>query len=137
MDRSCWNATDLSTFDEPATLSGVGRDGVLVTGGEPSVYGVTSYCFGRHGFAVLGDTAPEGEPHMGQPDFWSIQNSFAYGNRGYGLYVNGGDSNAGESIATENYRQSAGRHLRSQRSGQHPYQPIKSHGQSQPSSRRR
>ena len=96
--QRCWNATDLSTFDEPATLSGVGRDGVLVTGGEPSIYGVTSYCFGRHGFAVLGDNA-EGEPHMGEPDFWSIQNSFAYGNRGYGLYVSGGDSNAGESIA--------------------------------------
>jgi hypothetical protein len=96
--QRCWSATDLTTFDEPTTLSGVGRDGVLLTGGEASIYGVTTYCFGRHGFAVLGDNA-EGEPHMGQPDFWSIQNSFAYGNRGYGLYVNGGDSNAGESIA--------------------------------------
>ena len=95
--QRCWIATDLATFDEPTTLSGVGRDGVLVTGGEATIYGVTTYCFGRHGFAVLGDNA-EGEPHMGQPDFWSIQNSFAYGNRGYGLYVSGGDSNAGESI---------------------------------------
>ena len=62
------------------------------------MYGVTSYCFGRHGFAVLGDNA-EGETLEGEPDFWSIQNSFANGNRGYGLYISGGDSNAGESIA--------------------------------------
>jgi hypothetical protein len=96
--QRCWNPVDLTAFDEPASLTGVGPDGVLLTGGEPSVYGVTAYCFGRHGFAVLGDNA-EGEARMGQPDFWSIQNSFATGNRGYGLYVNGGDSNAGESIA--------------------------------------
>jgi hypothetical protein len=96
--QRCWNPSDLTTFDEPASLTGLGQDGVLLTGGEPTVYGVTTYCFGRHGFAVLGDNA-EGEARMGQPDFWSIQNSFATGNRGYGLYVNGGDSNAGESIA--------------------------------------
>src|SRR5579862_925997 len=96
--QRCWNPTDLSTFDEPSTLTGIGPDGVLLTGGEPSIYGVTAYCFGRHGFAVLGDNS-EGEPTTGQPDFWSIQNSFAYANRGYGLYISGGDSNAGESIA--------------------------------------
>jgi hypothetical protein len=96
--QKCWISTDLATFDDTASLTGVGADGVLLTGPEPSVYGVTTYCFGRHGFAVLGDNA-EGETPMGQPDFWSIQNSFAYGNRGYGLYINGGDSNAGESIA--------------------------------------
>lgn len=96
--QRCWNSTDLSTFDEPKSLTGVGPDGVLLTGGEPSVDGVTAYCFGRHGFAVLGDNA-EGEPFPGQPDFWSIRNSFAYANRGYGLYITGLDSNAGESIA--------------------------------------
>lgn len=96
--QRCWNSGDLTTFDEPASLTGVGRDGILLTGGEPSVEGVTVDCFGRHGFAVLGDNA-EGEQPMGQPDFWSIRDSFAYGNRGYGLYINGGDSNAGESIA--------------------------------------
>jgi hypothetical protein len=62
------------------------------------VDGVTTYCFGRHGFAVLGDDN-EGESARGEPDFWSIHNSFAYANRGYGLYINGSDSNAGESIA--------------------------------------
>jgi hypothetical protein len=97
--QKCWNSTDLATFDEPTSLTGVGADGVLLTGGEASVYGVTAYCFGRHGFAVLGDNAEGETPFIGQPDFWSIQNSFAYGNRGYGLFINGGDSNAGESIA--------------------------------------
>jgi len=96
--QRCWNATDLSTFDEPKSITGVGQDGILLTGGEPSVDGVTAYCFGRHGFAVLGDYA-EGEPSPGEPDFWSIHNSFAYANRGYGLYVTGSDSSAGESIS--------------------------------------
>src|ERR1035441_2443561 len=96
--QRCWSSTDLTTFDQPASLTGLGSDGVLLTGGEPSVDGVTTYCFGRHGFAVLGDNA-EGEPSQGQPDFWSIHNSFAYANRGYGLYIAGLDSNAGESIA--------------------------------------
>ena len=96
--QRCWSSTDLTTFDQPASLTGLGSDGVLLTGGEPSVDGVTAYCFGRHGFAVLGDNA-EGEPSQGQPDFWSIHNSFAYANRGYGLYIAGLDSNAGESIA--------------------------------------
>jgi len=96
--QRCWSSTDLTTFDKPAGLSGLGPDGVLLTGGEPSVDGVTTLCFGRHGFAVLGDNA-EGEPSPGQPDFWSIRNSFAYGNRGYGLYIKGLDANAGESIA--------------------------------------
>jgi hypothetical protein len=96
--QRCWSSTDLTTFDEPKSITGVGPDGILLTGGEPSVDGVTAYCFGRHGFAVLGDNA-EGEPSPGQPDFWSIRNSFAYANRGYGLYIAGLDSNAGESIA--------------------------------------
>jgi hypothetical protein len=96
--QRCWSSTDLTTFDKPASVTGLGPDGVLLTGGEPSIDGVTAYCFGRHGLAVLGDNA-EGEPFPGQPDFWSIRNSFAYANRGYGLYVTGGDSNAGESIA--------------------------------------
>ena len=96
--QKCWNSTDLTAFDEPASLNGLGADGVLLTGGEPSVYGVTAACFGRHGFAVLGDSSAH-EASPGQPDFWSIQNSFADGNRGYGLYINGLDSNAGESIA--------------------------------------
>lgn len=96
--QHCWSPGDLTTFDQPVSLTGVGRDGVLLTGGEPTVEGVTVDCFGRHGFAVLGDNA-EGEKLMGEPDFWSIRNSFAYGNRGYGLYINGGDSNGGESIA--------------------------------------
>jgi hypothetical protein len=96
--QRCWNSTDLSTFDEPKSITGVGPDGILLTGGEPSVEGVTAYCFGRHGFAVLGDNQ-EGEATPGEPDFWSIRNSFAYANRGYGLYITGGDSNAGESIA--------------------------------------
>jgi hypothetical protein len=96
--QNCWGSTNLTTFDEPTSLTGVGSDGVLLTGGEPSVDGVTAYCFGRHGFAVLGDNSL-GEAVSGQPDFWSIRNSFAYGNRGYGLYISGLDSNAGESIA--------------------------------------
>ncbi|MFZ0794141.1 MAG: hypothetical protein WAM65_10240 [Candidatus Korobacteraceae bacterium] len=96
--QRCWSSSDLTTFDQPASLSGLGADGVLLTGGEPSVDGVTAYCFGRHGFAVLGDNE-EREISPGQPDFWSIRNSFAYGNRGYGLYIKGLDSNAGESIA--------------------------------------
>jgi hypothetical protein len=96
--QRCWNSTDLRTFDQPKSITGVGPDGILLTGGEPSVDGVTAYCFGRHGFAVLGDNQ-EGEATPGQPDFWSIRNSFAYANRGYGLYITGADSNAGESIA--------------------------------------
>ena len=96
--QRCWSSTDLTTFDKPDGLSGLGPDGVLLTGGEPSVDGVSTLCFGRHGFVVLGDNA-EGEPSPGQPDFWSIRNSFAYGNRGYGLYIKGLDTNAGESIA--------------------------------------
>lgn len=96
--QRCWNSTDLTTFDEPTSLSGLGPDGVLVTGGQPTLYGVTAYCFGRHGFAVLGDSSAH-EAAPGQPDFWNIENSFAIANRGYGLYINGGDSNAGESIA--------------------------------------
>src|ERR1017187_9343799 len=59
--QKCWNSTDLTTFDQPKSVTGVGPDGILLTGGEPSVDGVTAYCFGRHGFAVLGDNA-EGEP---------------------------------------------------------------------------
>ena len=62
-------------------------------------------CTGSH-LTVSGDTVSlfsaitmKVKHAMGEPDFWSIQNSFAYGNRGYGLYINGGDSNAGESIA--------------------------------------
>lgn len=90
--QQCWNPATLSTFDQPTAMDGTGPDGFLFTAGRPQAENVTAYCFERHGFAVLGNNSLG---DSGQPDFAHFHNITSYGNRGWGLYFVGGDSNAG------------------------------------------
>ena len=55
--QACWTSTTLSTWPyyfRAFALTGLGPDGVLMSGGWPTIENVTAYCFARHGFAILG-----------------------------------------------------------------------------------
>jgi hypothetical protein len=94
---NCWIPTDLTTYSLPPRINGMGNDGVLLAGGEPKLVNVQANCFKRHGISVLGDSSAYDYRTYGysQPDFVRFERvSVAY-NKAYGVFVTGGDSNAG------------------------------------------
>lgn len=94
---NCWVSTDLTTYSLPPRINGIGNDGILLAGGEPKLVNVQVNCFKRHGISVMGDSAAYDPSKYGysQPDFFRFERVAAAANRGYGVYITGGDSNAG------------------------------------------
>jgi hypothetical protein len=94
---NCWAPTNLATYVLPPRINGWGNDGILLAGGEPKLENVIVACFKRHGIHVAGDSVAYAAKENGysQPDFFRFERVEVDGNRGYGVYVVGGDSNAG------------------------------------------
>jgi hypothetical protein len=94
---NCWAPTNLATYVLPPRINGWGNDGILLAGGEPKLENVIVACFKRHGIQVAGDSVAYAAKENGysQPDFFRFERVEVDGNRGYGVYVVGGDSNAG------------------------------------------
>ena len=94
---NCWVPTNLTTYVLPPRINGWGNDGILLAGGEPKLENVIVMCFKRHGIHVAGDSVAYAAQENGysQPDFFRFERVEVDGNRGYGVYVVGGDSNAG------------------------------------------
>ena len=94
---NCWAPTNLATYVLPPRINGWGNDGILLAGGEPKLENVIVACFKRHGIHIAGDSVAYAAKENGysQPDFFRFERVEVVGNRGYGVYVVGGDSNAG------------------------------------------
>lgn len=94
---NCWASANLATYVLPPRINGWGNDGILLAGGEPKLENVIVACFKRHGIHVAGDSVAYAAKENGysQPDFFRFERIEVDGNRGYGVYVVGGDSNAG------------------------------------------
>jgi hypothetical protein len=94
---NCWVPTNLTTYVLPPRINGWGNDGILLAGGEPKLENVIVMCFKRHGIHIAGDSVAYAAKENGysQPDFFRFERIEVDGNRGYGVYVVGGDSNAG------------------------------------------
>jgi hypothetical protein len=94
---NCWAPTNLATYVLPPRINGWGNDGILLAGGEPKLENVIVVCFKRHGIHIAGDSAAFAAKENGysQPDFFRFERVEVDGNRGYGVYVVGADSNAG------------------------------------------
>jgi hypothetical protein len=94
---NCWVPTKLATYALPPRINGWGNDGILLAGGEPKLENVIVMCFKRHGIHIAGDSVAYAVQENGysQPDFFRFERVEVDGNRGYGVYVVGGDSNAG------------------------------------------
>lgn len=80
-------------------LGGSGEDGVIILGGGATVDHTAAYGFNRHGFFIGGhaDVVPVWGLG-GQPDGYLINGINAYSNRGWGVYIEGQDGNAGTVI---------------------------------------
>ncbi len=94
---NCWAPTNLATYVLPPRINGWGNDGILLAGGEPKLENVIVACFKRHGIHIAGDSVAYAAKENGysQPDFFRFERVEVDGNRGYGVYVVGADSNAG------------------------------------------
>src|SRR5215469_5804730 len=94
---NCWISTDLTTYSLPPRINGLGNDGILLAGGEPKLVNVQANCFRRHGISVMGDSTAYDYNKYGysQPDFLRFERVAVNANRGYGVYITGGDANAG------------------------------------------
>lgn len=94
---NCWIPTDLTTYSLPPRINGMGNDGILLAGGEPKLVNVQANCFKRHGISVLGDSSAYDYRTDGysQPDFVRFERVGVDGNKGYGVFITGADSNAG------------------------------------------
>ena len=94
---NCWTPTNLGTYVLPPRVNGWGNDGILLAGGEPKLENVLVACFKRHGIHLAGDSFAYAAKEYGysQPDYFRFERIGVRGNRGYGVYVVGGDSNAG------------------------------------------
>jgi hypothetical protein len=94
---NCWSPTVLNTYTLPTRINGWGNDGILLAGGEARLDNVISKCFKRHGISAMGDSsAYDPQTHKySQPDFLRLDRISVAGNRGYGMYFTGADSNAG------------------------------------------
>ena len=94
---NCWAPTNLATYVLPPRINGWGNDGILLAGGEPKLENVIVACFKRHGIHIAGDSVAYAAKENGysQPDFFRFDRVEVDGNRGYGVYVVGADSNAG------------------------------------------
>ena len=94
---NCWASTNLATYVLPPRINGWGNDGILLAGGEPKLENVIVACFKRHGIHIAGDSVAYAAKENGysQPDFFRFERVEVDGNRGYGVYVVGADSNAG------------------------------------------
>lgn len=95
-----WSFTVRNEFPNYGTdLGGSGEDGVIVLGNGSIVKQTAAYGFGRHGFFVGGDAAVTPVWGLGgQPDGYFLDGVQAYSNRGWGIYVEGQDGNAGTII---------------------------------------
>jgi len=94
---NCWIPTDLTTYSLPVRINGMGNDGILLAGGETKLVNVQANCFKRHGISVLGDSTAYDYRTYGysQPDFVRFERVSVGQNKAYGVFVTGGDSNAG------------------------------------------
>jgi hypothetical protein len=104
--QNCWNpgpspAQDqaLTTYDPPAdssmnlNYSGTGPDGLEVLSPAANVDRVTTNCFARNGFALIGDGSISGA----SADLSSMNDDAAYANRGFGMMFSGSDAHEGSS----------------------------------------
>lgn len=96
-----WNFTVRTEYPNFTNndLGGTGEDGVVLLGGETIVEQTAAYGFKRHGFFVAGHAAVVPVNGMtGQPDGYYINGVMAYSNRGWGIYIEGQDGNAGTTV---------------------------------------
>lgn len=88
-NTACYTASRALVF--PFTGA---ADGVLVYGGEPIVTNVIAQCNPRDGVHIDGTNVSQGG-FLGQPDSWTVTGGQGNANLHNGLYVHGGDSQAG------------------------------------------
>ena len=81
-----WRGTEATLFQ------GDGLDGIQLLGGEPRLDNVYVETFARHCIYVSGDATIQSPS---QPDFWRFDRVTVNSCAGDGIYLNGGDSNAG------------------------------------------
>lgn len=84
------SSTDTRTYEDYTSftdLIGDGPDCVQFNGGEPWASGVRCSSFKRHGFHINGSP--------GQPDIFHLSDLFVDYNRGFGVMIQGADSNVG------------------------------------------
>jgi hypothetical protein len=85
-DFEDWRGTEAALFQND------GHDGIQLLGGEPRLENVFVESFQRHCIYISGDSTIASPT---QPDFWRFDRVTVDACRGNGVYVNGGDSNAG------------------------------------------
>ena len=94
-----WYDGNLSTYTLFNTnIQADGPHGIVLAGGEPQLENVYVRQFKGHGIYVDGTSTVFPNPpaaHPSQPDFWKFYNVGVDGNRGYGIYTAGADSNSG------------------------------------------
>ena len=79
-----------------SSTAGIANDGFDIQGGKPSLKGIYTRGWLRHG--ILIDGTYQGTANffgLAQPDYWDVSNYYADDNRGYGIEIVGLDSNGG------------------------------------------
>lgn len=103
-EQDYWVSTSLATFDDFSSLEGSGDDGFVMVGGITQLENVAAYGQGRHGIFIAGNSVlTPAWGYSGQPDGFYINGAIVHSNRGWGIYSNGPDANAGTAIAVKTY----------------------------------
>jgi hypothetical protein len=85
----CWTWTDASTYILPFGWGGTSTADGIRAHARMKIRNVTAECFGRHGLNI--DT----DGYIGNDNTTMVDTVFANKNRGAGVFIRGGDSNAG------------------------------------------